>query len=285
MTVKTSRIRSILVSIRQSYYMTEKTCKDRQILNKFAFLILVFSSLLVVQGCKDKVPPNLIYSIDDLPGRTIGALSGSPSARIAGELSTTLLFSSGEDMIKNLMAGSVDCVVAENTFAQELVAGTPDVRILDETLIEYNNSFAVAKENEMLLNAINTALAALDKNGTLGGLRDKYYSGRDYKYIPPESVAEHPGSLILAVTPDTPPNSYLGANGEYEGIDVEITRAVCDYLGVKLVIEEFEAGELITAIRFGKADIALDWLPGDGEELVNLSDSYAQIEQSIIVRR
>ena len=285
MTDKTSNVGSASLPIRQSCHMTEKTCKDRQIRSRVALLIVVFSSLLIMQGCKDKAPPNLVNSIEDLPGKTIGALSGSPSARLAGELGTTLLFNSGGDMIKNLLVGTVDCIVAEHTFAEELVTDIPDVRILNETLIEYNISFAVAKENEMLLNTINSALAALDRNGTLRGLRDKYYSGRDYEYIPPESVAEHPGSLILAVVPDTPPNSYLGPNGEYEGIDVEITRAVCDYLGVKLVIEEFEAGELITAVRFGKADLALDWLPGDGEELVNLSDSYAQIEQSIIVRR
>ena len=250
-----------------------------------ARVIVPLICLLFLQSCKGTAPPNTVNSLEDLPGKTIGALTGSPSARLVDEIGTVRLFDAGEEMMSSLLTGAVDCLVAESNFAEELTADSSDVRILNEKLLEYDISYAVAKENKTLLDAVNSALTELDKNGTLEGLRDKYYSGERYEYIPPENIIRHPGSLILAIAPDTPPNSYLDDNGEYVGIDIDISQAVCDYLGVELIIEEFAAGELITAVRFGKADLALDWLPGDGEELINLSNSYAQISQSIIVRR
>ena len=248
-------------------------------------IILSLIILLTLTGCEDKAPPNTVESLEDIHGRTIGALSGSPSARLVDDMGTVRLFADGEEMISSLLAGTVDCLVAESTFAEEIALDASGVRILNETLLEYDISYAVARENKTLLAAVNNALTELERNGTLEGLRDKYYMGERYEYVPPENITKHPGSLILAIAPDTPPNSYIGADGEYEGIDIDISRALCDYLGVELIIEEFQAGELITAVRYGKADLALDWLPGDGEDLVNLSNSYAQISQSVIVRR
>jgi len=268
--------------LRKPMLQSEQTFRVNTVFLTAALSLLL---ILTLNGCKAKAPPNTVDSLEDLPGKTIGALSGSPSARLVDDMGTVRLFADGEEMISSLLAGNVDCLVAESTFAEEITLDASGVRILDETLLEYDISYAVARENKTLLAAVNNALTELDRNGTLEGLRDKYYMGERYEYVPPENIAKHPGSLILAIAPDTPPNSFIGADGEYEGIDIDISRALCDYLGVELIIEEFQAGELITAVRYGKADLALDWLPGDGEELVNLSNSYAQISQSIIVRR
>ncbi len=43
-------------------------------------------------------------------------------------------------------------------------------------------------------------------------------------------------SFIMGIDPEYPPFSYLGDDGEYTGFDVEICKAVCDYLGWELEI-------------------------------------------------
>ncbi len=42
--------------------------------------------------------------------------------------------------------------------------------------------------------------------------------------------------FIMGIDPEYPPFSYLGDDGNYTGFDVEVCRAVCDYLGWELEI-------------------------------------------------
>jgi len=246
---------------------------------------LVVTVMLMIAGCQDGRPPNEVNSLEDVQGKRIGALSGTPSARLAEELGAAVTFYSGEELLYALAAGMVDCAVLEGVVASELVSGTQGMRILGETLLEYELRFAVPRENAELLAAVNSALTALNANGTLRSLRDKYFSGRNYRYIPPEGIDQLPGDLRLAISIDSPPYSYIDDEGEYTGLDVEIARAVCDYLGVGLIIIEADSRELVTEVWFGRADIAAGWLPGDIDEQVRISDAYADIEQVIAVRR
>ena len=246
----------------------------------FAFLIL-----LPVVGCRDKPPPNIVQAPEDVSGRNIGVISGSPSVVLAEELGSAKEFSTGDELIYQLKVGALDCVIMEDAAATDLVSGSSGVRLLSEPLLEYDLRFAVAKENGHLLTAVNSALAALNGNGTLTGLRDKYFSGKSYLYSPPGEVDIHPGTLVLAVPPDSPPYSYKDADGGFLGLDIEVAQAVCDFLGVELEILEFEARDLVTAVWHGKADLALGWIPIDGEESIAISDAYANAVLMVIVRR
>lgn len=249
-----------------------------------ALVIALFSALLLT-GCSDGSPPNEIDTIEDVPGHIIGALYGSPSVRLADDLGVARALYTGDELMSSLRFGAVDCVIMESIAADALVARTAGVRILAEPLLGYDLCFAVAKENAELLQAVNSALSALSDNGTLSGLISKYFARGDYEYVPPENVASHPGTLILALPPDSPPYSNMDADGEFSGMDVDVTRAICDYLGVGLQIIDYDARELVTAVWFGRADLALGWLPGEGEEFVNISAPYAHAVHVVIVRK
>ena len=43
-------------------------------------------------------------------------------------------------------------------------------------------------------------------------------------------------TFVMGIDPEYPPFSYLGDDGNYTGFDVEVCKAVCDYLGWKLDI-------------------------------------------------
>ena len=254
-------------------------------MKKTAYCALTMLLTLMLVSCRQGRPPNEVNSIEDVNGRIIGALNGTPSARLAAELGTALTYASGEELIFGLTTGTVDCAVMESVAANELVSGSSGVRILSETLLEYDLRFAVPRENAELLNVVNSALAALDANGTLRNLRDKYFSGKNYTYTPPEGVEQLPGEIIFATSPDSPPYSYIDANGEYTGLDVEVARAVCDYLGVELIISAVESKDLVTEVWFGRANLATGWLPDDIDNQVSISEAYANTAQVVIVRR
>jgi polar amino acid transport system substrate-binding protein len=174
----------------------------------------------------------------------------------------------------------------ESSAAADLVSNTSGVRTLNEPLLVYELRFAVPVENGELLRAVDSALATLRGNGTLRGLRDKYFAGRRFTYSPPDGVPRRPGYLSLAVPPDSPPFSVKDDYGMFSGLDIEVALAVCDVLGVELRILEHDSWDLVNAVLYGRADLAVGWLPSEGEEhLINISEPYAVAEHVVIVRR
>jgi len=254
-------------------------------MKRFILAITIIFVITILTGCREDRPPNTVNSIEDAANKIIGAMSGTPSARLAEELGTARTFDSANELIGSLLSGRIDCAVMESIAAGELVSESTGVRILSETLMEYDLRFAIPRENAELLRVVNSALSALNSNGMLKNLRDKYFSGKNYTYVPPTGVPVRPGFLTLAVPPDSPPYSYKDSGGEYTGLDVEVARAVCDYLGVELRIVEEDVKELVTAVWFGRADLAVGWLPDDVDGQVSISDDYANTSQVILVRR
>lgn len=251
----------------------------------FVASLLVIAATAFMAGCGEKRPPNNVKTIADVKGKQIGVISGSPSARVAEELGTAHPCKTTNELMSDLLTGAVDCVIMEKSRATELTDSTPNTAMLAEPLLEYELRFAVAKENTALRDAINVALGALAANGVLDGLRDKYFSGKPYVYVSPENIAPHPGKLTLAISPHDKPFAYFNSEGDYTGFNIQIAIAVCDYLGVEIGIAEFETGELITAVWYGKADMALGWLPNDVLDRVDLSDPYADSSHVVIVRK
>ena len=255
-------------------------------MKKITILLFAVFILSILTSCDDGNPPNEVHSPADAAGRVIGALAGSPSARLADEMGYASLFSEVDEMMNSLRSGAVDCVIMERLGAREAVDSTRGVRMLSEPLLEYDLRFAIARENNQLPEEIDKALAALSDNGTLNGLRGRYFSGRNYSYSSPPGIQTGTRDLVLAVSQASAPFSYINTDGEFAGLNVDVARAVCDYLGLELIIVSVEVANLIPEVMNGRVDIALGWLPDDlGDNLVNVSEPYADIAQVVIVRR
>jgi len=252
-------------------------------MRKFFYLVIIISLLLTLAGCNPH--PNEINSPEDVEGTIIGGLAGTPSIRLADELGTARAFYSGDEMMSALRGGEIACAIMESTTAIELVSDTSGVRILSEPLLEYELRFAIPMENTGLLNAVNGALETLDRNGTLRGLTNKYFARRNYTFVPPSDSERGPEYLTIALPSDSPPFSFKDADGMFIGMDVEVAIAVSYQLGVDLIVIEHDAWELVDAVRYGRADMALGWHPGEGEGLISTSEPYASAVHVIIVRR
>jgi len=255
-------------------------------MKKLIFLLIITITALILTGCGRDLPPNHVNSLDDVRGKHIGVMAGTPSERLASELGSARAFSSSDELMYHLLAGTVDCVVMESSVASELVSGTRGVTTLSEPLVIYDLRFAIPRENDELLKRIDEALNTLRSNGTLRGLQQRYFAGRRYTYNAPDGVEQRNGTLTLAVPPDSPPFSVMDMYGEFSGLDIDVARAVCDLLGVELIIIRYDAWELVTAVRHGRADLALGWLPDEGDEgTIHISEPYAVAEHAVIIRR
>ena len=103
------------------------------------------------------------------------------------------------------------------------------------------------------------------------------------------------GKLVMATNAEFPPYE-MKADGEgvytspdgvkYEGIDVEIAKALADKLELELVIDDMDFDAALIAVQQGKCDMVLAGLTyrEDRDELMDFSTSYATGVQVVIVR-
>ena len=83
-------------------------------------------------------------------------------------------FDNGITAVQALMNDQVDCVVIDQAPAQSFVAENPGLTILDTEYAVEDYAIGVAKGNTALLDALNTALAELQEDGTIQSIIDKY---------------------------------------------------------------------------------------------------------------
>ena len=83
-------------------------------------------------------------------------------------------FSKGNDAVLALSTGKVDAVIIDNEPAKSFVASTSGLKILEAPYVEEEYAMCINKNNEELLNKINTALKELKDDGTLDAIVEKY---------------------------------------------------------------------------------------------------------------
>ena len=123
-----------------------------------------------------------IQTIEDLEGKKIGTQRGTtgyiycsdtPENGGYGEDAVTG-YEDGATAVQALMNGQADCVVIDNAPAQEYVKANPGLKILDTEFANEDYAIGVAKGNTALQDALNTALAELQADGTIQSIIDKY---------------------------------------------------------------------------------------------------------------
>lgn len=118
-----------------------------------------------------------IASIDDLAGKQIGVQQGTTGDIYCsddfGEENVTR-YSKGTDAVMALLSGKVDCVVIDNEPAKNFVAANEGLKILETAYAEEEYAICIAKDNEELLDKVDTALGELIDDGTVQKIVDKY---------------------------------------------------------------------------------------------------------------
>ena len=117
-----------------------------------------------------------IASADDLVGKSIGVQQGTTGDLYATDVegATIERYAKGMEAVQSLSQGKIDAVIIDNEPANVFVSEVEGLKILDEAFATEDYAVAVAKDNEELLEQVNTALAELKEDGTLQAIVDKY---------------------------------------------------------------------------------------------------------------
>ncbi len=233
-----------------------------------------------------------INSVDDLPGKTIGVQLGTTGdiyvSDYEGDEAGTIIerYNKGADAIQSLLQNKVDCVLIDEQPAIQYVKKNPTLKILDEPFTEEEYAIAISKDNTELKNQINGCLEEMKEDGTLQSIIDNYIGSEagNSPYESPENVDRSNGTLTMATNAAFPPYEYR-ENNEVVGIDADIAQAICDKLGMELVINDIEFDAIILAVQTGKADVGISGMTVTEDRLKNIdfSESYITTKQVIIV--
>lgn len=238
-------------------------------------------------------PENTVFSVDDLPGKTIGVQLGTTGDIYAtdyeSEGSTIERYTKGGDAVLALKKGTVDCVIIDEQPAKAFVEKNDDLTILDEEFAIEEYAICISKDKSELTEKINAALNELKEDGTLDQIVSNYI-GDDTKgtcpYESPADVDRSNGTLIMATNAAFEPYEYY-ENDTIVGIDADIAQAICDKLGYELQIDDMEFDSIIAAVQSGKADFGAAGMTVTEDRLksIDFTDPYTTATQVIIVRK
>ena len=259
------------------------------------FLALVMASILsvtaLISGCSNKGKD--VASVEDLKGARIGVQLGTTGDIYASDYekdgSTIERYPKGADAIMALKQGKLDCVIIDEQPAKKFVEANGDLKILDEPFELEEYAICISKDKTELKDKINVALAELKEDGTLDAIIANYI-GDDTKgtspYVSPENVDRSNGKLVMATNAEFEPYEYR-EGGKIVGIDVDMARAVCDKLGMELVIEDMAFDSIISAVQSGKADVGVAGMTVTEDRLksIEFTDTYTTATQVIIVKK
>ena len=97
-----------------------------------------------------------------------------------------------------------------------------------------------------------------------------------------EALAD--GVLTVGTNAEFPPFEYVDDNGEPDGFDMALIKAIGEKLGVEVVIDNMEFASLVSSIG-RKIDVAIAGMTvtPERQESVNFSDSYYEAVQYVIL--
>lgn len=267
--------------------------ENRIIRQTFVVLLVAATLLLTLASCGNQEANSVeVKGEEDLKNAAIGVQLGTTGDLYVSDYekegASVVKYNKGADAVQALKKGKIDCVVIDEQPAKAFVKQNSDLSILEQPLTEEEYAICIAKENTELLTQINTVLAEIENSGTLDKIINNYI-GDDtkgtYKYTSPQGTNRSNGTLVVATNAAFEPYEYV-ENGNIVGIDIDISQAIADRLGMELKIEEMEFDSIISAVSSGKAQIGVSGMTVTEERLQNISFTipYTTAKQVIIVR-
>ncbi|MDO4323235.1 MAG: basic amino acid ABC transporter substrate-binding protein [Lachnospiraceae bacterium] len=133
-----------------------------------------------------------IQGPDDLEGKTIGVQLGTTGDIYVDDVPDASVerYNKGFEAVQALLQGKVDAVVIDGEPAKVFVSQNEGIKLLDEAFTEEEYAIAIAKDNDELLEKVNTALNELKDNGEFQKVVDKYISSDDAEEAETEAASE-----------------------------------------------------------------------------------------------
>jgi len=197
-----------------------------------------------------------------------------------------------------LQAGDVDGVINDLPISQDVVKDeTRGLEIVEEIKTDETYGFAFNKDDTVLRDAVNWALAEVIADGTYDTIYETWFGVAPTAYPEAQSgITEKPagelplitaGKIVVGSDTAFPPFENV-EGGETVGFDVDLLNAIGEKLGVDVEFKSYKFDALITGVQAGtEFDMVASamTITDERKQSVDFSDPYIKSDQSLAVKK
>ncbi len=244
-------------------------------MKKLTGIVLAAACVISLAGCGSSEKKDVtVEKPEDLKTLTIGVQQGTTGDMIGSEQvekdSQMKRYPKGSTAVQALKNGKIDCVLIDSEPATKFVEKNEDLKIIEGVFETEEYAMCVKKGNTELLDEMNKALAELKEEGIVEKIIGNYIGDNigSYQYESPADVDYSKGKLVMATNAEFEPYEYHEGDG-IVGIDVDLSKAICDKMGYELEVLDMEFDSILPSIAAGKADFGAAGMTVDAERQKN----------------
>ncbi|MCR5807828.1 MAG: ABC transporter permease subunit [Oscillospiraceae bacterium] len=231
-------------------------------------------------------------ALSDFNGKTAGVLTGSMHDDIVKKKlpeSEMVEFKSYPDMIAAILADKIDYFLMGYEGIQQLMIENDELGYIEEPLdyLYVGAMFPKTEEGDKIREEFDEFINKIYADGT----RDEIYaywtdSANTSEAVDISDLTGENGTLVLATSGSEVPTSFI-TDGKPAGADVDIAARFCREYGYGLDIEIVDFGGVISGIRSGMYDFAMNdiVITEERKESVNFSVPYHEGRILLVARR
>jgi polar amino acid transport system substrate-binding protein len=191
------------------------------------------------------------------------------------------------DAVAALKSNQLDAVITAFPAATNVCKHNPDLRLVPEAVDYENTAIAARKDSPELLAAVNTIIAELRNDGTLGQMEQRWLKTDLTPYEPVDLPVPAGGAVLKIGTSATrEPFCFMDARRVVTGFDGELARRIGVRLGRPIEFADMKFSALIPALQSGKVDLIVAGMTDTPERRrsVDFTQPYFRNSQRLIVK-
>ena len=122
--------------------------------------------------------------------------------------------------------------------------------------------------------------AAVEETAEAADAADAAEETADTEAAVSEALAD--GMLTAGTNAEFPPFEYVGDDGEADGFDIALIKAIGEKLGVDVQVDNMEFASLVSSIG-NKIDVAIAGMTDERKEAVDFSEPYYEAVQYVLL--
>lgn len=237
-----------------------------------------------------------IKNYEDLKGKTVAAKVGTESATFLEKNQakydyTIRNFDDATGLYQALENGEADAIFDDYPVLGYAITNGQKLQLVGEKETGSSYGFAVKKgQNKELLEKFNAGLKALKDSGKYDEIVSEYIStGNDEDETSSEMKQIQPkkDTYIIASDSTFAPFEFQNADGEYEGIDVDLVNRIAELQGFDIQFKFIGFSSAVQAVESGQADamIAGMTITEEREKSFDFSTPYFDSGIQIAVKK
>ncbi|MCL2383892.1 MAG: transporter substrate-binding domain-containing protein [Oscillospiraceae bacterium] len=268
----------------------------------FIFLVLMIIAVVLLTGCfgNDDEEVDLealieanapeFASVEEMRELRIGGVNAPIVHTIKGlefPDADTTEFNQNVDMIAALQARQIDGFMVSKPTAFFIARSNPDLAVLDDVLWPSQAGVGVRAGNVALLTPINELIRELREDGTLDAMVAFWYNDDVRNTELPDLTLPTTGTPIrIGVAENLEPSSFLDANGELTGLDIELIHRIAIHLNRPVEFVPLLMAGYAAAVQAGQVDMVIgNWIINPELTGIDFSEPYFDTPFMMVVRR